>query len=259
MTDKLDILKKIKDTGYREPDIQINSDEFFKVIETRRSVRVFLNDPVTDEHLDKIIDAGLLAPNSSNLQCWEFYLIKDPKKLKDVKRICMNQSAARTAPCIVVAVAKMNTWKWASEKMIKSFDESEVDVPKGAYTYYQSITKMAYGLGPLGIIGLAKKIALTFKRLTGAFTPNAQTSYADMRVWAHKSTALACQNIMLAARALGYHTCPMEGLDPYQLKDLLNLDSKSEVCMAISIGKKADHGILGPRLRFEREHFVKTI
>ena len=34
-----------------------------------------------------------------------------------------------------------------------------------------------------------------------------------MAVWAHKSTALACENLMLSLRAYGYDSCPMEGMD----------------------------------------------
>jgi nitroreductase len=75
----LDILKKIVDTGYREPEVQIDHTEFEKLINSRRSVRVFEEDTkIPDDIVHKCLDAALQAPNSSNLQPWEFYWVKDP-------------------------------------------------------------------------------------------------------------------------------------------------------------------------------------
>ena len=80
-----------------------------------------------------------------------------------------------------------------------------------------------------------------------------------MRVWAHKSTALACENLMLAFRAFGYDSCPMEGFDPKRVKKLLNLPKKAEVCMIISAGKRAENGVFTPRIRMKRDKFIFEI
>jgi nitroreductase len=80
-----------------------------------------------------------------------------------------------------------------------------------------------------------------------------------MRVWAHKSTALACENIMLGFSAFGFDTCPMEGFDSARVKKVLNLGRESEICMVISAGKRAKNGVYGPRIRFGKEQFVKVI
>ncbi len=45
-----------------------------------------------------------------------------------------------------------------------------------------------------------------------------EVSPGDLRVIAHKSTALAAQNFMISMAALGYDTCPMEGLDSKRVK-----------------------------------------
>lgn len=52
-----------------------------------------------------------------------------------------------------------------------------------------------------------------------------------MKIWATKSTALAAQNLMLALRAHGYDSCPMEGFDEHRVKKLLNLPGKGLVTM----------------------------
>ena len=65
---------------------------------------------------------------------------------------------------------------------------------------------------------------------------------------------------MLAFRAYGYDTCPIEGLDQRRVRRLLNLPyGKAEVCMGITVGKRADNGIYGPRIRFDRDLFVKEV
>lgn len=256
----LDILRKIPDTGYREAAPEIDSAEFEKVIYSRRSVRVFENDiKIPDEIVNKCIDAALAAPNSSNLQPWEFYWVKDEKKLEKLKEYCVSQSAARTAPTIIVAVAKIGTWNRNRNMMIDFFNQQEKRPPKGAYFYYQKIVKLAFTQGFLNWFGIVKTVLFFFQRLGGQIVAQPPTSKADMRVWAHKSTALACENLMLAFRAHGYDTCPMEGLDPRKVENLLGLDSKSEICMAISAGQRAKNGIFSPQVRFDRSLFVKEV
>jgi len=57
--------------------------------------------------------------------------------------------------------------------------------------------------------------------------------------WATKSTALACENLMIAAEALGFNTCPMEGFDGVRLSKFLGLSRKyHEIVMVIAVGKK---------------------
>jgi nitroreductase len=80
-----------------------------------------------------------------------------------------------------------------------------------------------------------------------------------MRVWGAKSTALACQNIMMGFTAHGFDTCPMEGYDSARVKKILDLDGNSDVVMVISVGKRAKNGIYGPRIRMPRDQFVKIV
>lgn len=264
MSDRMDIMKKIYDTGYREEIPEIDAQEFEKVVNSRRSVRVYEEGvTIPDEIVEKCLDHALAAPNSSNLQPWEFYWVKSESKLKELYKLCMNQAAARTAPTIIVAIARMDTWDKHRQEMLKEFDKAAQageHVPKSARLYYEKISKYAYNNGPLNIFGCLKKIAFTLLRLKGDVVPGAPTSKADMRVWAHKSTALACENLMLAFRAYGYDTCPMEGLDPVRVKKLLGISSSNaEVCMAVSAGKRAPNGVYAKRIRFNKDWFVKII
>ena len=65
-------------------------------------------------------------------------------------------------------------------------------------------------------------------------------SRQDLFKWATKSTSLACQNLMIAAEALGMNTCPMEGFDGRRLSQYLGLSGRHhEIVMVIAIGKKS--------------------
>ena len=55
---------------------EINVEEFRKVIHTRRSIRKFKDSVIPEDIIQDCLDLALLAPNSSNLQPWDFYLIR---------------------------------------------------------------------------------------------------------------------------------------------------------------------------------------
>lgn len=255
---KEDILTKIPDIDYREPAVETNAEEFDKVIRSRRSVRVYTDEPVAEGVIERGIEHALLAPNSSNLQPWAFIWVKNPEKKKQLVKACLGQSAARTAPELVIAVARTKAWSKVQKEMIDVLKEN--NAPKGAFAYYEKIVPLAYGQGPLGLKGLIKKLVIFFRGFSTP-TPRGPTSQSDMRVWAHKSTALACENFMLSMRAQGYDTCPMEGFDEMRVREIFGSDWEkgSEVCMIFSIGKRAENGIYGPQVRMKKEDFVTIL
>lgn len=51
--------------------------EVLQAIETRRSIRKYRKDPVPQEELEKILDAGRWAPSAGNLQPWKFIVLSD--------------------------------------------------------------------------------------------------------------------------------------------------------------------------------------
>ena len=89
-------------------EIFIMSDtttQFDQIVKGRRSMRVFdAEKPFDSNAVYRSIQRALLAPNSSNMQMWEFYQVKSADKLKVISKFCMNQSAARTAREMVIIV-----------------------------------------------------------------------------------------------------------------------------------------------------------
>ncbi len=57
----------------------MNIDQFLELAKKRRSIRRFKPDPVPDEYLQKILDAGRWAMSGANGQPWEFIVVRDKK------------------------------------------------------------------------------------------------------------------------------------------------------------------------------------
>jgi nitroreductase len=53
--------------------------DLFEIMGTTRSMRRLKPDPVPDELIRKILEAGVWAPSGGNMQRWRFLVIKDPK------------------------------------------------------------------------------------------------------------------------------------------------------------------------------------
>jgi len=241
-----------------ENALEINKDEFIKTIKSRRSVRVFNNEPVLESDMRECLELTILAPNSSNLQPWEFYWVRSENKKEKLISYCLNQPAAYTAQELVVAVARPDFWKTNQKRMLELFDEMGEKAPKSAIKYYSKIVPLAYKQGIFSLRGFLKKIAIEIRGIKKP-TPREPYNKTGMAIWAHKSTALACENLMLSLRAFGYDSCPMEGMDSKRIKNLLGLTSPAEISMVISAGKRAENGVYGKQFRFNKNYFIHEI
>lgn len=240
---------------YHEAVPDIDVEEFRKVVMSRRSVRRFDDTPIPDAVLQDCLDMALLAPNSSNLQPWEFHVIKTPALKKELAVACLNQNAARTAQELVVIVARLETWKEHCDMMLDNWPEETV--PKVVQSYYGRLAKVYYNQGPLNILGIGKRALAAVTGLKRA-VPRGPFTHADMKVWAAKTVALGAENFMLAMRAHGFDTCPMEGFDAHRVNRMLKLPSDAFVVMVVGCGKRAPDGVYHARIRFARERFIKT-
>ncbi|WXL24916.1 nitroreductase family protein [Ectopseudomonas mendocina] len=226
--------------------------EFRALVESRRSVRRFKTDPVPDEVIRDCLEMAVLAPNSCNLQPWNFQVVRDPALLEKLHGVCMYQHAAK-APLIIAVLARPDTWKKACEDIINLWPEPQV--PAAVEQFYRKTAPFQYDQGPLGLKGFFKRQLL---RVAGLRKPLMRTpnSYTQMRVWAVKSTALAAQNLMLAFHSHGYSTCPLEGFDEVRLRKTLAIPKKAVPIMLLAVGREDERGVYNPRLRFPLEQHV---
>jgi nitroreductase len=76
--------------------------EFFDVVERRRSVRVFTDQPVEKEKLDRILQACRDAPSAGNRQAYEIYVVTDAARRGDLARAAYEQAFLAQAPLALV-------------------------------------------------------------------------------------------------------------------------------------------------------------
>ena len=220
----------------------------------RRSVRLYDKNKDIDEKIVKqCIKLSTLAPNSSNLQLWEFYHIISKKVCAEISKSCFNQSSAKTSKQFVIPVVRHDLWRnrlKSNIDFIKKNDNNSENNIISALKYYQEIIPKLYkGLSP--IRGFIHSVMMKYR---GFFKPTyREVKSSDLRIVAHKSLALASQNFMISMASFGYDTCPMEGFDSKKIKEILNLPKKSEINMVISCGIRAKTGIYGKRFRVPLE------
>ena len=90
---------------------------FEELLNYRRSVRRYSATPIDSEKVKQCLMQATLAPNSSNMQLWEFYHVTDPDKLKQLTVACLNQQAAATAQQIVMFVTRQDLYRKRAAKM----------------------------------------------------------------------------------------------------------------------------------------------
>ena len=234
--------------------------DFFDLVKKRRSVRKFTNEEVPDEVIQKSLKAAILAANSSNLQPWEFYWVKDKNKKEKLVEACFSQNAAKTAKELVVAVSRIDTWRRNRDLVVEDY-KSRGKLAPIIEKYYYKIIPLAYFYDFMGLMSIIKKIILFFLNIVGLFKPIARgpSSKHELFEIVTKTTALACQNFMMSLVSLGYDSCPMEGFDHNRVKKILKLNNKSHVVMVLGIGKADPKGIYGERFRIDDDLVIKVI
>lgn len=242
---------------YFEPAPQgIDIENFKKVIQSRRSVRKFTDKAIPSEILDECLDLALLAPNSSNLQPWTFYVVQTEEKKTQIIKACLNQLAAKTAAELIVCVARTDRIDEMAKRNLTQFPFPEA--PKAVKQYYKFIA-YNYKTGYFNALGNFKKVAFKVARQFDKQLPVTAFNAADAKLWASKTTALACENFVLALRAYGFDSCMMEGFDEPYVRKTLNLSDQEYPVMVIAAGERATDGVFFPQYRFDRNLFIQRV
>lgn len=238
-----------------------------QVLNYRRSVRKYdQKKPVDPEKVKHFLELAALAPNSSDMQCWEFYHITQPEMRARISHACLDQSATATADQLVVFVTRQDLYRKRARFVLKfekgnirrySPKERQAKRIRDRELYYGKIMPFLYARF-FGLLGLFRVL---LAQAISIFRPMMlQVSECDMRVVVHKSCALAAQTFMIAMANEGYDTCPLEGLDSRRLKRILKLPRGAEINMVVSCGiRDGNKGIWGERCRVPFDDVYRSI
>ena len=236
-----------------------------EAIQYRRSVRIFDPKKSMDKKIvKKCIEQASLAPNSSNMQLWEFYHITSKETIEKIAPLCFHQNAAKTAEELVVFVTRKDLWRKRRASNLKMIDTIFPSKPKSEQSsrekvirnYYRKLIPFAYA-DFFGIFGFLKFLMIL---IIGIFRPiYREVRKSDMRIVTHKTCALAAENFMLSMASEGYDTCPMEGSDTWRVKKVLGLPYGAEINMIVSCGIRKPEGVYGERFRIPFEEVYKEV
>ena len=115
----------------------------FESVLTLSSVRSFINKQASDEIIYKILEAGRLAPSARNDQPWEFILVRDKNKLKQMGNYCISGTFITQSDFAIVILTDPKS-KW-----------QEIDTTRAAQNMI--ITAWSYQLGTCWIGKIEEK------------------------------------------------------------------------------------------------------
>ena len=216
----------------------------------RRAVKAFDPVEIPKAIREQILDAARHAPSSFNMQPYRFYWVESSGRKANVAKLCLGQKPAETASALVVAVADIASLAATSQAQSEWMRRNGFSTAKVRdYERTAKLGRILFMPGPFGIFGAFK---WTIFRLVNLWKTIGMPPLFRQAIfkWATKSTSLACENLMIAAEALGLNTCPMEGFDGRRLSKFLGLTTRYyEIVMVIAIGKKSAAYVGPPQWR----------
>lgn len=184
---------------------KVEMNETLRVISERHSVKKYETGvQMPEEDLQMILKAAGEAPSAWNLQHWKFLVIESEADKQKLLPIAYNQSQVAES-CLTIAVL------------------GDLEANRNTVIYDQAVEA--------GFLKADIRDALV-GQINGAYQ-----SPQVARDSAIRNASLAAQNIMLAAKSLGYDTCPMSGFNPEQLIEGFNIPDRYLPVMLITVGK----------------------
>src|SRR5258707_13501879 len=214
--------------------------EILEALFHRRAVKAFEPVEIPQVLREQILDAARHAPSSFNMQPYRFFWVEASTIKATAAKLCLGPMPAATASALVVAVSDIGSLTATSQAQLEWMRGSGFSYAKVRdYERTAKIGRILFMPGPFGIFAAVKWAIFRLLNLwkTMGMPPVFQQ---DLLKWATKSTSLACENLMIAAEALGLNTCPMEGFDGRRLSRFLGLSTRyHEIVMGSAIGKKS--------------------
>jgi nitroreductase len=111
----------------------VDGKKMLELIRSRQSDRKYHKRPIEEEKLERIIEAGRMAPSACNAQPWKFILVTDPELLEKIAeaasaRILGMNVFVGQAPALIVIVRESVNLSSKIGGTIKDKDYSHIDI-----------------------------------------------------------------------------------------------------------------------------------
>jgi nitroreductase len=173
-----------------------------EAIETRRAVKNF--DPqhrLSEIEIERLLSLATLSPTAWNIQNWRFVLVNDPALRRALRAAAFDQPQVTDASLLVVLCADLKAWAKQPQRYWHGAPEPVRDYVVPAIGRY--------------------------------YTGRPQVERDE----AMRSCGIAAMTLMLAAKEMGYDSCPMDGFDFDAIGRLINLPPDHAVAMFVAIGR----------------------
>jgi putative NAD(P)H nitroreductase len=219
----------------KDSDIYSSNHSTLKeCVENRSAVRRFSNRPISDEILHEICALANRAPSGFNIQPWYFVIVQDEVRKRRLSYVAMGQKQIIEASATIVFVSDPYAWKTSFRKVAKQSVHQGIWSEEREKTLSKQI-KLFFLIGPLGIFGFLKKLALPFVRMRFPMA-RVMTSTDDLENYAMRQTMLASMTLLLSAKHFGVDSSPIEGFDEDRTKRLLKIPRSMRVPMIVALG-----------------------
>jgi nitroreductase len=168
-----------------------------QAIESRQSMREFLPKPVPRETLTHLLELAARAPSGTNTQPWKVYVLQGASRDALVAKVCETHDALRADPAL--ALEYKEAYDYYPEKWVSPFIDR----------------RRENGWGLYGLLGIGKgdkdKMHAQQQRNFRFFDAPVGLMFTLDRVMGRGSLVdygMFLQNLMVAARGQGLHTCP---------------------------------------------------
>lgn len=170
-------------------------------ITQRRAVKHFdPNHQMSDNEVQQLLSLAVLSPTAFNIQHWRFVVVSDPALREKIRKVAWDQAQVTDASLFIILCADLKAW------------ESPARYWKDAPREVQEFMMPA---------------------IDAYYRDKAQVQRDETM----RSCGIAAQTLMLAAKSMGYDSCPMDGFDFDAVADLIQLPEDHVITMFVAIGK----------------------
>lgn len=173
-----------------------------EAIESRRAVKVFDSEHrMPQAEIDSLLRLAMLSPTAFNIQNWRFVVVADPVLRQQIRAVAWNQAQVTEASLLLVLTADLKAWEKAPQRYWRLAEQPVRDYLVSAIDqYYRGHEQV-------------------------------------QRDEAMRSCGIVAQTLMLAAREMGYDSCPMDGFDFDAVGKLIGLPQDHAIAMFVAVGK----------------------
>jgi len=173
-----------------------------QAIKERRAIKHYdANHRMSEAEQRQLIELAMLAPTAFNLQHWRFVVVEDMEVRKRIRAVAWDQAQVTDASMLVILCANKNAWAESPERLWANAPQAVQDFLVPAIGQYYAGREQV------------------------------------QRDECMRSCGLAGATLMLAAKSMGYDSCPMDGFDFDKVAEIIGLPEGHLISFMIAIGK----------------------